>query len=195
MEGIEGDGTALCETLTHGVSRVRFGQIANLLKQEFPDHYNQLLCEEDEDGFTVVGVKDNSYFDYWLSGKDLRNRGKSTRDAGQSRSLRSILRIPDIWVLSQAERRVLVEHWEERLRAEWIDRMSVYGESSDEIKLELNTLQSEFDARVIEKVDVVGITTTGLSRYGSLLKRVQSKTLICEEAGEVLEVFGNLHEA
>jgi hypothetical protein len=191
MEGIEVDGTALCETLTHGVSRIRFGQIASLVKQEFPDHYNQLLCEPDEDGFIVVGVKDKSYFDYWLSGKDLLNRDKSTLGVGQPRSLRSILRIPDIWALTQRERRILVQHWEERLREEWIDGMSVHGESADEVQLKLNTLQSEFNARVIEKVDVVGITTTGLARYGSLLKRVQSKTLICEEAGEVLEVSGN----
>jgi hypothetical protein len=196
MEGFQKEGTELCDTLTHGVSRIRFNHIADLVKQDFPNHYQQLLCEPDEDGFTIVGVKDKSYFDYWLSGKDLRTRGKSAgRSADRAhrqRALNSILQISDIWDLSLAERKTLVQHWEALLRDQWINRMSFYGERIDEIQLELDAIHSEFNARVIEKMHVVGITTTGLARYGSLLKRVQSKTLICEEAGEVLEVSGDM---
>ena len=100
--------------------------------------------------------------------------------------------ISDIWTLSATERKVLVKYWEALLRDQWINDMSVYGESANEIQLELNNLRSEFNARIIETRDVVGITTTGLARCGSLLNRVQSKTLICEEAGEVLEVSCDL---
>jgi hypothetical protein len=197
MERIEMEGTELCDTLTHGVSRIRFKDVADLVKQDFPDHYHQLLCEPDEDGFTIVGVKDNSYFDYWFSGKDLRTRHKSTGGAAgrahhERRPLDSILQVPDIWLLSLTERKTLVQHWETLLRDQWINRMSFYRERIDEIQLELNSVHSEFNARVIEKMHVVGITTTGLAKYGPLLKRVQSKTLICEEAGEVLEVSGNI---
>jgi len=49
---------------------------------------------------------------------------------------------------------------------------------------------------LLERVDVIGLTTTGLARYAPLLDRVASKTLICEEAGEVLEVrpyTGSIH--
>jgi hypothetical protein len=198
MEEIEADGSDLCETLAHGTSRIRFNQIAGLVQENFPEHYNQLLCEPDEDGFIVVGVKDKSYFDYWLSGKDLRNRsesiGNQAHHNNQPRSFASILEISasNIWLLSLDERKVLVQHWERLLQNEWIDMLSAYGERADEIQAESNILQSEFNARVIEKADVIGLTTTGLARYGSLLKRVQSKTLVCEEAGEVLEVSTNM---
>ena len=52
----------------------------------------------------------------------------------------------------------------------------------------LDTVRSEYNRRLLERVDVIGLTTTGLARHAPLLNRVEAKTLICEEAGEVLEV-------
>jgi hypothetical protein len=202
LSEIEESGAALCETLTHGSSQIRFHQISDLLQEQFPRQYVQLTCEPD-DGFTVVGVKDGSYFDYWLRAKDIRNRGKSAMGAaGESqpntrissnqrpRALAQILTVSqsNIWLLSKAERNNLAQHWERLLREEWIEMANGLGELSSELNLKLQTFQSEFSARALENVDVIGLTTTGLARNPLLLKRLESKTLICEEAGEVLEV-------
>ncbi|RDW81247.1 uncharacterized protein DSM5745_04804 [Aspergillus mulundensis] len=43
------------------------------------------------------------------------------------------------------------------------------------------------DAQIFDQVDVVGVTTTGLANNADLLRSLQAKVLICEEAGEVLE--------
>jgi hypothetical protein len=46
---------------------------------------------------------------------------------------------------------------------------------------------SRFRAQVLREVDIIGVTTTGLSTYRSALCQLGSKVVICEEAGEVLE--------
>lgn len=48
-------------------------------------------------------------------------------------------------------------------------------------------LKSELDLRCLLAANIIGVTTTGLARNLELLRRVRSKALLCEEAGEVLE--------
>ena len=94
----------------------------------------------------------------------------------------------DIWEFSGDERTRILRHWESQLRQDWIDELTVRAQGyQDELEM-LQTVRSEYNRRLLEKVDVIGLTTTGLARYAHLLDRVQAKTLICEEAGEVLEV-------
>jgi superfamily I DNA and/or RNA helicase len=45
----------------------------------------------------------------------------------------------------------------------------------------------EVDRRVLADVDVIGVTTSGLARRISVLRHIESRVVICEEAGEVLE--------
>lgn len=42
-------------------------------------------------------------------------------------------------------------------------------------------------AFLLQEADIIGVTTTGLSRYRDILCLVGSKVVVCEEAGEVLE--------
>lgn len=46
---------------------------------------------------------------------------------------------------------------------------------------------SQIDRRVLQTADVIGVTTTGLARRISVLRRVRCKVIICEEAGEAME--------
>lgn len=41
--------------------------------------------------------------------------------------------------------------------------------------------------RCLQQAHVIGVTTTGLARELSLLRKIRSKVVVCEEAGEVLE--------
>ena len=45
----------------------------------------------------------------------------------------------------------------------------------------------EVDRKVLQKADVVGLTTTGLAKRIQVLRHITSKVVICEEAGEVME--------
>jgi len=200
LREIEDAGKALCEALTHGSSRIRFNQISDLLKREFPEHYEQLSCERDEDGFTNSAAKNGNYFDYWLHGKDIDARVQLSPVSGSEGSQRKSKSKPtgerprsailkeNIWDLSRNERILLVQYWGSLLREEWINRTLVHSENFSDATSKLDLLRSEYSARALEGVDVIGLTTTGLARNTPLLARIKSKTLVCEEAGEVLEV-------
>ena len=201
LRQIEGEGKDLCEALAHGCSRIGFHHVSDLLKRDYPEHYEQLCCEQDEDGFTSAAVKNGNYFDYWLQGKDIDtlaqvsqmsssdgSQRKSKRKPTRARPLPAIL-TENIWDLSRDERGLLVQHWVSHLREEWINTILVQRENFSDTTSKLDSLRSEYSARALEGVDVIGLTTTGLARNTSLLSRIKFKTLVCEEAGEVLEVF------
>jgi hypothetical protein len=48
-------------------------------------------------------------------------------------------------------------------------------------------VRMEADLRVLRAANVIGITTSGLAQKLNHLRRLESKVLVCEEAGEVLE--------
>ena len=95
----------------------------------------------------------------------------------------------NIWDFTKAERKLVLEHWVKALQEDWIDNLVAQAQDHQKDVQELDTLKSEYQRRVLVTADVIGLTTTGLARNASLLQRVNSKTLICEEAGEVLEVI------
>lgn len=94
----------------------------------------------------------------------------------------------NLWTFTKGERMILLDHWAASMRQEWVDYLVVKAQAHDEKIQELNAMSSEYSRQILSSADVIGITTTGLARYAPILNRVNSKTLICEEAGEVLEV-------
>jgi len=55
------------------------------------------------------------------------------------------------------------------------------------VKAQLDSLRTEVDLRVLNKANVIGVTTSGLARNIGLLRRLNCKVLIKEEAGEIME--------
>lgn len=197
LKEFQDEGNELCETLAHGHSKIKWGQIADYIRRDFPIHYEQLVSDVDEEGFVTVGAKGGNFFDYWAQCKDIQNREKFQRlyeseapkiNAQPSRKLRDLVLCSDIWSFSRSERKALIQFWEQSIRQDWIDKLVALAQDHRDAANVLDTLNSEYSRRILETADVIGLTTTGLARNGSLLHRVNSKTLICEEAGEVLEV-------
>ena len=54
-------------------------------------------------------------------------------------------------------------------------------------KEQLNHCRQELNLRYLQQAHVVGMTTTGLARNLDILRRLRSKVMLYEEAGEVLE--------
>ncbi|KEF56837.1 uncharacterized protein A1O9_07027 [Exophiala aquamarina CBS 119918] len=93
----------------------------------------------------------------------------------------------NVYLLSQEETRKLVRMWTQEIQDyalnDLFERVKRTGDHQQEIKI----LHDEVDRRALQSADVIGITTTGLAKRISTLKRVRSKVVICEEAGEVME--------
>ncbi|KAH7120477.1 AAA domain-containing protein [Dactylonectria macrodidyma] len=48
-------------------------------------------------------------------------------------------------------------------------------------------IRGDVDLRCLQEADIIGVTTTGLARNLGVLRKLRSKVMVCEEAGEVLE--------
>ena len=202
IKGLEAqlqEGNELCQLLCHGTSKMQWDQLVVLLQRHYPRHHAQFVGGVDEDGFVRVGMKRRNFFKYWKYGGDLKDRENTEQSlygtaAGTHsptcRPLNELLSPDaDIWGFSKNERALVLDHWESQLRQDWIDELIARAQGYQEALGGLEALRSEFNRRLLDRVDVIGLTTTGLARYAPLLDRIEAKTLICEEAGEVLEVF------
>lgn len=193
LENEQTRGNKLCENLTRNPKK--WLDFSDFLERKFPNQFAILSSSVGSDGFQMAGVKSSNCFDRWAFGKDMRNKNWKKMHAGRSRkkelrSLESLL-LPttDIWGMSKKERKLVLDHWKKHIRQEWFDNLTRHIQKQQEKVRELNSHSSQYKRRVLEAADVIGLTTTGLAKHAPLLRQIGSKTLICEEAGEVLEVI------
>ena len=102
-----------------------------------------------------------------------------------------LLPTTNIWGMSKKERKLVLDHWKELVYQELIDNTSLKAQLHQKKIKELNSVSSEYKGRFLATRDVIGLTTTGLVMNTPLLHCAAPTTLICEEAGEVLEVIWN----
>ncbi|XP_065913466.1 NFX1-type zinc finger-containing protein 1-like [Dysidea avara] len=95
--------------------------------------------------------------------------------------------IDDIFRLTKHDRYRLYDYW----KAQYIEKLhnqlrADFEEYSAECKQYKAATQEE-DFYVLEKVDMIRMTTTGAAKYQHIIQRVKPKIVVVEEAAEVLE--------
>lgn len=149
------------------------------LERESPRHFRELFRGHvDEDGFMKVSRKTKQYLQSWLRG--------GSRTVSYVRTPEE-LQAANIFTLTNRERAALHDHWLKTMRDEITGELLSAHKSWLNAKAQMDRVHREVDARCLAEADVIGVTTTGLARNVELLRRVKSKVLLCEEAGEVLE--------
>ncbi|XHG08721.1 hypothetical protein AWENTII_011814 [Aspergillus wentii] len=141
-------------------------------------HYRQLFGT-DEDGYKTVQSNDpHKTIKAWLGNGNARNE-----------DIRSIDELKDInlFSMSRAERQALHQHWVDEINRFVQDKLIRLVSSHSTAKSEFDNIRDEVDLRCLNQAHVIGLTTTGLARNLKMLQRLQSKVVVCEEAGEVLE--------
>ncbi|KAK2062305.1 P-loop containing nucleoside triphosphate hydrolase protein [Colletotrichum caudatum] len=154
-------------------------KIRFFLAESHPSQHEQLFGTEpeNEEGWQTVHRSRKKAVNEWLSGG---STAKTTRPLPELYRLR----LSD---LSHQERIVLYEDWlQGALRTELV-RLSDLHEAYEKHKEHNNRVRSAIDLRCLQQATIIGVTTTGLAMNLDLLRRVQVKVLLCEEAGEVLE--------
>jgi len=149
--------------------------------------YRQLYrSEEDEDGFKIVDNDSRQPLMKWLHPKKTLG---SQLDLGSSATNRSLeqLQDVDVWNMTLSERKVLHKNWTEAVKDDILKELSSRLSAVSEHTEELGRCRKEDELRALTKAKVIGVTTSGLARNLEILRRLQSKVLVCEEAGEVLE--------
>lgn len=152
------------------------------LGRKYPQVHSQ-FSNIDSEGFIRVGNLEP--FDLWTTGKG-ENRAKLEEPL---RSLKTILSMAnrDIYRLALADRETLLNHWENEVYVDMVDKAFHEIQKNDGIGRQITDVYDEVDRRVLETAEVIGVTTSGLAKRISVLKHVNAKVVICEEAGEVLE--------
>ncbi|KAK5019663.1 hypothetical protein LTR16_000359 [Cryomyces antarcticus] len=150
------------------------------LRVRWPQHHNQLFGGEDEDGFEIVHHHPERIIADWLRRCSKHSTLQGPRPLSQ-------LRYSRLKYMSASESRTLHQSWISEVK-NGLQRNLLIAYSSYEItKKSLNQLRNELSLRCLQQANVIGVTTTGLAKNIDLLRRLQAKVLVCEEAGEVLE--------
>lgn len=144
--------------------------------------------ESDEDGIgweTVRRTKSTgSKLKQWLHHKPI-----STTDSYTSHSSKPVQELlkADPWSLAYHEKQKLKGYWEECWATSTRIELRESVEKFNDLKANVDKIYKEADRRTLQSTEIIGVTTTGFALHSELLRSIDAKVLICEEAGEVLE--------
>lgn len=170
------------------------------LQARYPKIHDQLYPKTDgflggvtdEEGFTLVTnrrpehiINDWIHLQYLPQIPNL-DGFRSIRQVS-SMTITQLMDCADVSILSGAQRIQMKEYWEGEMKdailAELKQAMARFNKSKQQ-------QESSYQARArscLQGAEVVGVTTTGLAGHAELLRNIDAKVLVCEEAGEVLE--------
>jgi hypothetical protein len=161
--------------------RVPWANIEKYLAQKEPQIHAQ-FSRVDEDNFTLVG---RDPFDIWGGEKSAATLEQLDEPEPMSQILINARR--DIQSLPMHQRHRLVKYWTQSIVEEATDELFESMKKAEALRQQITNVHEDVDRRVLQTADVIGITTTGLSRKISTLQHVKCKVIIFEEAGEVME--------
>ena len=94
----------------------------------------------------------------------------------------------DVWNLGLEERQSLLRSWKEELDLRTIlDKTAEIHRRHQVAQNDKNKVRGDLDARCLEQQDVIAMTTTACAMNWATLQKIGLQTVICEEAGEVME--------
>ncbi|KAF4141380.1 AAA domain [Phytophthora infestans] len=151
------------------------------LETNYPDIYDYFAdrnAELFEDGWEIAGYDD--ILDYWIQGEDLGISQRGPRQGGWTRD-------SNVWMWSLAKRRGALAQWVGVLRTGRVEELIAAQKAYWETMKKIETLRQQADVEVLKRVQIIGMTTTGVAKNQKKIAAVASPVVICEEAGEVLE--------
>lgn len=178
MKHLETEATGLLRELSGCGS---LSTVRTFLSSSYPAHFKEFFPGE-ENGWQTVGHNKHDVIRRWLhGGSDAGIHGRST--------LRSVgdLKQTSLVSMAQQERTRLFRVWLQEIRDPIITQLVDTLREHDEARESRNRVREEVRLRCLQQANIVGVTTTGLARELHLLRKLRTKVMLCEEAGEVLE--------
>ena len=102
-------------------------------------------------------------------------------------TLDTVNRINNIFKLSMHDRLQLYNYWKGMYIAKLCNELHADFEEYLSLCKEYREATQGEDLHVLEKVDLIGMTTTGAAKYQHIIQRLKPKIIVVEEAAEVLE--------
>lgn len=174
--------------LHQGRKGASWATLSNYLRSNSPSVYQQFdPADQDSEKWQAVGRDPLSA---WLgTRRPSPDNNETTADNRQPDSLGTLQRRAELNIeaLTSEERWTLADHWLQDLRETQSGRLFECLEEAEQRQAAINGVHDDVNRRALIQADVIGLTTTALAKHIGLLRRVRSKVVICEEAGEVME--------
>ncbi|KAI9907263.1 hypothetical protein PsorP6_016116 [Peronosclerospora sorghi] len=151
------------------------------LETNYPDVYDQFADRSSylfDNDWEVAGYSD--IVDYWVQGQGLERQPFCALHTNARPT-------PNVWHWSRRERQDELAQWMREIRRDRVDMLVQAQEAYWETKKKIETVKEQADVDVLERVQIIGMTTTGVAKHQQKLATVAPPVVICEEAGEVLE--------
>ncbi|KAF8465538.1 P-loop containing nucleoside triphosphate hydrolase protein [Kalaharituber pfeilii] len=156
------------------------------LETTYPSAFSEIFSLVDDEGFerAIRGARrdDKHLLNEWLAGRF--NTQSVTPNS--NRPLET-LRQTSVLAMSEAERYTILDFWQQQMKLRGSEYLEQAVMDYDEQRKFLSSQHQMQDRRCLQEAYVIGVTTTGLALHADLIRSLDAKVLICEEAAEVLE--------
>lgn len=178
MRHLEAETSSLLDQLSRCGS---LSTIRSYLSSSYPGHFKEFFPSE-EDGWHTVENKKHDVIQQWLhGGNDLRRHEREL-----PRPIEELKRSP-LANMTGPERTRIHRVWLQEIRDPIITDLVRTLKEHNKARDSRNRVRQEVRRRCLQQANIVGVTTTGLARELHLLRKLRTKVMLCEEAGEVLE--------
>ncbi|KAL9619933.1 MAG: hypothetical protein Q9160_005490 [Pyrenula sp. 1 TL-2023] len=180
--------------------------LKDYLEEHLPTMYAQLMTDIDS------AQAQSFAFQYWAGGGDLKNleelhdelrnalypQADGSPDANELDAALTKIHWhaeqkskdaqTNVWRLPLKQRKDLLREWSaevdyDELAQKLIDLQVDHYKADNRV----SQARQKIEAQCLAKRDVIGMTTTACARNWSLLRQLDIETVLCEEAGEVME--------
>lgn len=103
--------------------------------------------------------------------------------------LETLLKNADLWDIPIDLRGPLYRHMQQRVKQQMVQKMRGLAKEYDKQSKNLKIGKWEYDTNFLQASNIIGCTTTGLSKYRGLLDSLKPKVVLIEEAAETLEAY------
>lgn len=103
--------------------------------------------------------------------------------------VKNALQKQDMWEINESLRGAVYEHLQNRLKDEILKTLRRMAAQYAQTVVETRINRWELDATYLRKARIIGMTTTGLSKYRALIDSIRPKIVMIEEAAETLEAY------
>ncbi|KAI4170520.1 MAG: hypothetical protein LQ343_004897 [Gyalolechia ehrenbergii] len=113
----------------------------------------------------------------------------SERSGKSKDKLEPLLRLKDLWQVPAGTRGPLYRYMQQQVKEALVKKMRLLVKEYDKHAKDLKIGKWEVDTNFLRSSNIIGCTTTGLSKYRGLLQSLKPKIVLIEEAAETLEAY------
>ena len=95
----------------------------------------------------------------------------------------------DMWKIKQSYRGPIYHWMQKQVKAAILEAFRKKAQRHTQLVQQIKIGRWEIESNILQQAKIVGMTTTGLSKYRGLIQSVKPKVVMIEEAAETLEVF------